>query len=347
MPRAELKSRLQAVDTSAVKDRGLRRRFEKIRAKQGGFTLLELLVVVAIMAAIASTATFFLQDTDRRQAAGAHVTMMDQIARGILQFQKLNNAKLPDNWDSLMASDDGESFAGVEPLAILSEDLTQYIRPLSVGGGATDLVPVVQSLRDAGITKVRLVNSSGPTVTGAFGKAADGTTDLTCANDDDDPLEEGGEGIRAVIDSKANDVTPQNIFRTNGANGCGGATNVALAETVGSDGSVTAAADDLDLMEWYGNMQRVGVPLETTAAGADPTLIAFGVGADATLFNNAKIGSLSTPPIYRHVESHEYNRFIVLFNVTNGGPATLQAIIDGAGDTKDEELGELDGVRPT
>ena len=341
MPRAELKSRLQAVDVGAVKGRGLRRKFEKIRNKEGGFTLLELLVVVAIMAAIASTATFFLQDTDRRQAAGAHVTMMDQIARGILQFQKLNNAKLPDNWDSLMASTNGTTFAGAAPLAILSGDLMQYITPLS--GGSADNVAVVQSLYDAGITKVRLVNSAGPTTAGAFGKAADGSTDLTCDNSDVDALEEGGEGIRAVIDSKANDVTPQNIFRTNDANGCGGATNVSLVGTFGSDGEVATVATDLDLMEWTGNMQRVGVPIEATA----PTLIALGVGPDSTLFNTAKIGSLSAPPVYRHVESHEYNRFIVLFNVSNGGPATLQAIIDGAGDTKDEELGELDGVRPT
>ncbi|MBL8425817.1 MAG: hypothetical protein JNK06_20355 [Candidatus Accumulibacter phosphatis] len=44
----------------------------------------------------------------------------------------------------------------------------------------------------------------------------------------------------------------------------------------------------------------------------------------------------------------EYNRFIVLWNVsTTGGQATFQAIVDGAGDTKDEELGEVDNVRRT
>ncbi|MDR2261102.1 MAG: prepilin-type N-terminal cleavage/methylation domain-containing protein, partial [Azoarcus sp.] len=47
MSKTELQTTLQSVDASAVKGRGLRRRFEKIRNKQGGFTLLELLVVVA------------------------------------------------------------------------------------------------------------------------------------------------------------------------------------------------------------------------------------------------------------------------------------------------------------
>jgi prepilin-type N-terminal cleavage/methylation domain-containing protein len=341
MPKAELKSKLQAVDASAVKGRGLRRRFEKIRAKQGGFTLLELLVVVAIMAAIASTATFLLQDTDRRAAAGAHVTMMDQVARGILQFQKLNNAKLPDNWDSLFASEDGISFDDATPLAILSGDLLQSISQRAITSAAAD-VAILQSLNDAGITKVRVVNNSAS----ADGVATDGTA-LTCDNTDDTSLENGGKGIRAVIDSKANDVTPQNIFRTEDANGCGGDENVDLALGIDANGNVTGPAANLHLMEWTGNMQRVGVPLEVSVADAEPTLIAFGIGPDATLFDSAKIGSLYTPPVYRHVESHEYNRFIVLFNVSNNGPATLQAIIDGAGDTKDEELGEVDGVRPT
>jgi prepilin-type N-terminal cleavage/methylation domain-containing protein len=344
MSRSELKSTVQSLDTSAVKGRGLRRRFERIRNKQGGFTLLELLVVVAIMAAIASTATFFLHDTDRRAAAGAHVAMMDQLTRGILQYQKLHNGRLPNNWDSLLVSDDGVSFTGAAPLKILSPDLYagDPANPANIDLPATafvaaELNAIAQSLYDSGITRVRVVNVAA--TDSEWGNSI-GTTPvaLTCANDTTS-FEDGGAGIRAVIESKSNDVTPQNIYRPLAANGCGGASHVPLGTATA--GVVTADPLWKPLI-WRGSPLRVGVAVDAAA----PTLVAFGVGPDSTLFDAARTGSLSAPPIYRHVDYYEYNRFIVLFNVSNG-PATLQAIIDGAGDTKDEELGELDGVRPT
>ena len=74
------------------------------RASHGscaGFTLLELLVVVAILAAIAGTATIALQDTDARASAAAHVAMMDELNKGVRTFRVLNKNALPNNFDSL------------------------------------------------------------------------------------------------------------------------------------------------------------------------------------------------------------------------------------------------------
>lgn len=142
-------------------------------------------------------------------------------------------------------------------------------------------------------------------------------------------------GIRAIINSKTNDVTSQNIFRPDTANGCGAAASA----------TINVAGGDA-LLAWAGGNDRVN------AASTD-VLIAFGVGPDSTLFQSAQYGALTNTPIYRHVEGNEYNRFVALFNVTSdstkptNGKATFQAIIDGAGDTKDEELGEFDNVRPT
>jgi prepilin-type N-terminal cleavage/methylation domain-containing protein len=331
MPKAALKAKLQGLDVSAVKGRSLKRQFEKIRNKAGGFTLLELLVVVAILAAIAGTATIMLQDTDRKGAAAAHVAMMDELSKGIQTFRVLNGGLYPDIWDSLLgdkglalttpttAADATTIQKGLS--AILSDDL--------VGNLGTDTLGQdgLKALHQVGITRVRELRSD----TGCLDAA-----------------------IREHVANKDNDVTPQNIYRP-GENGCGKPGHSPLKKD-----SVVAV--------WTGGDQRVGLPI-LPAGGTPSRLVAFGVGADSTLFEPARIGALSNVPVYRHVASDEYNRFIVLFNLnpvvevvsvatagesepevtlrSAGGQASFQAIIDGAGDTKDEELGEVDNVRPT
>jgi prepilin-type N-terminal cleavage/methylation domain-containing protein len=341
LSRAELKSRLDEIDVSAVRGRSLKRRFEAIRGKkQGGFTLLELLVVVAILAAIAGTATIMLQDTDRKGMAAAHVAMMDELSKGIATYRVLNGGAYPDVWDSLIqdsaASTTGGTLADGKPLSILNADLQDTLA-FAIAEGARKLDATdVAKFQNSGIRRVRVVGAV------ASHKGADWTLD--CGS------------IEALVLDKGHDVTPQNIFQPVAANGCGYAVHHELA------------ANDV-VATWAGAPERIGLP--STAIVGD--VVAFGVGPDSTLFNASNIGALSTVPVYRHNASGEYNRFIVLWNLNptvdeftedkngdgtaddsgyisksvGGGQVAFQAIIDGAGDTKDEELGEVDNVRST
>ncbi len=130
LSKAELKTKIESIDASAVKGRGLRRKLETMKRKQGGFTLLELLVVVAILAAIAGTATTMLQDTDRKGAAAAHVAMMDELSKGIQTFRVLNQGNYPDKWDSLMRSADGTLTAATIATEILEGDATSGLESM-------------------------------------------------------------------------------------------------------------------------------------------------------------------------------------------------------------------------
>lgn len=314
MTKAELKSKIQSIDASAVKGRAMRRQLAGMKKKEGGFTLLELLVVVAILAAIAGTATIMLQDTDRKGAAAAHVAMMDELSKGIQTFRVLNQGVYPDNFDSLLMNGSASlaSAAAIDTPASITAG-TNFISADLLGQmtASTLLAADVSALKEVGITRARVLNPAA---------TPNGGTNTDCAT---------GAAIRALLSSKVGNTTPQNIFRAPTANGCGHITDATL--TAGDAAYVWNSANNL----------RV-------SASAGDKLIAFGIGPDSTLFNPSTIGALSNVPVYRHVLPTEYNRFIVLFNVSaTGGQATFQAIIDGAGDTKDEELGEVDNVRKT
>lgn len=302
MTKAELKSKIQSIDESAIKGRALRRQLAGMKKKEGGFTLLELLVVVAILAAIAGTATIMLQDTDRKGAAAAHVAMMDELSKGIQTYRVLQNGDYPNIWDSLLQSADG-TLTAAAPLEILATGANLAASTLATAAE-------VAALANVGIDAVRVVSE------GADGCAAGTIDDL-------------------IVD-KSNNVVAQNIYKLalgtvaagTRSGGCGVATNAALAL-------------NSPVMVWAGGHSRVN-------ADATHKLVAFGAGPDSTLFDANRIGALSNVPVYRHVANNEYNRFVVLFDVTApGAQATFHAIIDGAGDTKDEELGEVDNVRRT
>jgi hypothetical protein len=122
---------------------------------------------------------------------------------------------------------------------------------------------------------------------------------------------------------------------------------------------------------WTGGQERLtGQPADAAVVEYDGTnlatatgkaYLAVGLGPASTLFNANDLGGMTSVPVYRHVSETEYNRFIAIFDIGSfadvagaaaggivaGDQAVLVTIVDGAGDTKEEELGEWDGTRNT
>lgn len=334
-----LLKRFRKIDVEAIQDESLRAQARKLKGKQGGFTLLELLVVVAILAAIAGTATIALQDTDARASAAAHVAMMDELNKGIHTFRVLRKNNFPNNFDSMLGVDlttDGDAGAAVYPLNDLIAHEDAGTLPLTAAA--------IANLNDIGITALQYLD---------YGNAADldgdtVTTDCQAAN------------IVDTISQRDNAVVANNIFMTPDANGCGASQTLVPGDQV---------------LVWSGGYERVmgaaGVPFDagagvvhatpgaavTAADAGDPVLMMVGVGPSSTLFNTNDLGGMTTVPVYRHVGATQYGRFAALFNIgefTGAAAAynindqvTFITVIDGAGDTKEEELGEWDGTRNT
>ncbi|MGL1958376.1 MAG: type II secretion system GspH family protein [Colwellia sp.] len=340
-------NQIQASDIANVNDSELKSKFLKLKAaKQAGFTLLELLVVVAILAAIAGTASIALQDTDARASAAAHVAMMDELNKGIRTFRVLNKNTLPTNFDSLISTTTAQD--GATGAAQLSVSAIGDIALMTVTDGVGGI------LHGGGITGLRYVQvpaDSAAAVTASMDPADDGD----CSD------------IEALIASRGNAVVAGNIFMSPTANGCGYTTTFST-----STGDYAAPTTQPSIAIWTGGAERIigadgegfdGTTIATTAgvisAGVAeaPVMMAVGLGPSSNLFNANDLGGMTTVPVYRHVSETEYNRFTALFNIGTvnsssdgidvADQVTLAAIVDGAGDTKEEELGEWDGTRNT
>lgn len=335
----ELVKKFSTVEVNDIQDAKLRTQAKKLKSKQGGFTLLELLVVVSILAAIAGTATIALQDTDARASAAAHVAMMDELNKGIRTFRVLNKNTLPTNFDSLVqttAATDGSTGA-----ARLTVSAIEDVALIDLQADAAE------TLNAGGINALRYVN-----VDATFDPADAGN----CAD------------VEALIGSRGNAVVAGNIFMSPTANGCGYTFAIEDQDAV-TDGFQFTAIPKVAI--WTGGYERVlgqaGQTFDTTAPTTDgsaftagvvgaPVLMAVGMGPSSSLFNANDLGGMTSVPVYRHVSETQYNRFVGLFNIGTLLTATtwetsdqvvLTAIIDGAGDTKEEELGEWDGTRNT
>ncbi|AFL72263.1 type II secretion system protein [Thiocystis violascens] len=337
-------------------------RLQSRRAKRGqkGFTLLELLVVVAILAAIAGTATIALQDTDARASAAAHVAMMDELNKGIATYRVLNRNVLPSDWDSLLQ---------VTTVPTLTNGATDDV---ITGAEWYDMV----AFDKADFTITALPNSAAA---GMFAGGIEGLR-YVAKNSSFTPEDSSGKTCatpEALILARTNAVVPGNIYLSPDANGCGFSYNF---PNDGSDFSATAyGTTGLDVAIWTGNYERIlgssgALSGSGTVPAGKPIMMAVGIGPSSTLFKNGTLGSMTSVPVYRHVSGAEYNRFIALFQVGTTTEATVDAgsgavsdgaigatlptweaadqvnlvtVIDGAGDTKEEELGEWDGSRNT
>lgn len=285
------------------------------------FTLLELLVVMAILAAVAGTASIALKDTDARAAAAAHVAMMDQLNKGIRSYRVLQKNTLPTRFDGLLTT----TFADPGVLGFtIADDAAIAVIPTGV----------LQIMLDGGIDALMYIDNTSAS----------------------DPADAGDcSDLNALINSRGNAVVAGNIFLPAVANGCG----TALPFDADADGEADAT---LSGVFWIGGTTRLtgqDNPSGTDVYDADDNYVYLitGIGPASTLFDANTLGGMTTVPVYRHVAADEYGRFMAVWNVgTYGGgdgsiiagdQCELVAIVDGALDTKEEELGEWDGTRNT
>lgn len=292
---------------------------------QRGFTMLELLVVVAILAIIAGGLLVAYDGLEKKSALAEASHGIAGLDGAVRNFTSLRGTA-PDNLDSMLAATpvDGTqspaTITGGADIASMSSSLLGKITPTALTAAQRS------ALIKAGITKLRYIDAAGnvdtcaPTCTLATLDAA---------------------GVAGVVGNISKTDIPNRLFDIP-RDGTG--------RNRGRGYSHTLAALDM-VQVWDAGVGGIN-NLKVGAAATD-VLIAFGLGNNSTItsVDDTAVGDthLAQAPVYPDVKKSEYGRYVLLYNVGPSGldftKARLQAVVDAKGDFLDEELAEYSGQK--
>lgn len=328
-----------------------------------GFTLLELLVVVAILAIIAGAAIGAYDGFEVLSANKEASRTIASVDNSVRMFTTTKGSS-PNKLDSLVAANPGScttsnvcSTVSVATANSLLQNMTSSIK------GKLLYVPLTSSqattLANAGINALRYVSEPG--------NDADCTpADTACtANTLTNVVAANGSANPQVANITHVDI-PNRVFDTPAS--ASAIRGRGFEAPLGTGMPVAIWAPGAGAFNVYkvggnaGNLQgsatspvtNYGACTTPGDAGADTdVLVAVGLGNNASMYDFSDeaqgTASLSGAPTYPRAAKNEYSRYVLLYNVgscTNPlKKARLEAVVDARGDFLDEELAEASGQK--
>ena len=291
-----------------------------------GFTLLELLVVVAILAIIGGGLLVAYDQVDDRAAEGAAAHTLAVLDKAVRTYTATER-QAPNGLDSLIATDSTDVQGSPEKVAVL---------PSKLLGTKTLLVALTQGQLDAligaGMTDLRFIDTAGnDPANPAPGTGATATLGINDA-----------DGNAATVGALLDIDIPHRIFETPrpGSN-----------RNRGRGFSHTLAVGD-PVLQWNPSRSGGAGNYDNTKLGADKgdVLLIFGLGNDASIIGAGR-GRTQIPsaPVFGKGRRYEYGRYLLVYNVGPLGlefeTARLQTVLNTHGDFIDEMLAEHGGQK--
>ncbi len=150
----------RAADVSVIKDEKLRAKAHKLQAKQGGFTLLELLVVITLLATLATGALVAYEGIGDQAEAAAGAKNASTLDSSIRNYRAVER-EYPNQWDSLVTNN---TTSGGLALSTLATSTQGFLGSLALVGTTTsgvfnnaDTQAIVDALVSAGIEEVQSI----------------------------------------------------------------------------------------------------------------------------------------------------------------------------------------------
>jgi len=330
----------------------------KLNKKQDGFTLLELLVVVGIIAIIGGAMISSFAGNEQKAARGVATQSIAGIENAVRIFS-VETQRLPNNLESLVCAP--YSLTGDVTTAVWAADalITADSADAVVSGTAANTAAATTAYKFGGESNVAGVGG------GMSKKLAEKFVGTVLTADEAEALNDlGVSSLRyAIAEACDTDAGTTATVTANGVSAVAFGTsteglngidipNQAFADPrpdgttgfklrgVGFEGLVTTGTPVLLWSEGDGgyNNNKVG------AADGD-RLIALGIGQDTDLVGTSTESAFSKAPFYGQVGKDKYAHYIGLFNITDTDNIQLQAVVDARGDFLDEEIAEFQGQK--
>ena len=296
--------------------------------RQAGFTLLELLVIIAILAIVAGALLVAYDDVDDTAAEGVSAMTLASLDQAVRSYTAVERVA-PNRLDSLLSA---AVPTGGAPVDNSDSKLLEILPPkiqaktLAITGLAAWEFAALEA---AGITELRYVD---PLANDLTTPAHGDTVTLTIPDAD---------GSSAVVGPLAEIDIPHRSFETPRPGGKNRGRGYSGLLGVGSP-VVRWNGDRSDGGGWYDNIKLKAAPLDV--------LILLGLGNDATIVG-ATGGrlQLTSAPIFNKGQKGEYSCYILAYNVgSEANPlekAKLQCVLNTHGDFVDEMISEFSGQK--
>ena len=356
---------------------------QKINKKQGGFTLLELLVVVGIIAIIGGAMISSFAGNEDKAARGVATQSLAGVENSIRIFVNTNDT-LPNNLESLVCAPYSATSvvttAVWAPAAVTTNDSADALLTTTADTATSVAAVATTAYKFGGISNVSGIGG------GMSKKLAEKFvgTNLT-AQEVTEFTDRGLLNLRYAIAEACDDdnTTTATLTNVNGTTGPFGDTTTTLADIdipnqafsdprpddatsfkfrgVGFEGDVALAAPVLmwykgsDVTDAAGAVTASGYNNVKIGAGAHDRILAFGIGGDSDLVGPDS--AFGKAPFYGQVGKDKFAHYIGLFNTgtyTHNGTAwvipgsssvNIQAVVDARGDFLDEEFAEFAGQK--
>ncbi|HVY60784.1 MAG TPA: hypothetical protein VHF22_03985 [Planctomycetota bacterium] len=286
-------------------------RSTRARRATGGFTLLEIVVVLGILVLLANLVLGKLDILQLKANKGAAIANMTGVARYVSTYRSLTSF-YPDRWDALCDSAGNPRVPGDQTSGVIGMD--------------PQLIGLPASIEPSGEPK----KLSFATI--ASLAAAAGATD-------------GGEGAVRSIQRVGISTLCYDDLGTDGTMGdhftvTGTASTASFIATIDpADGDGQAIINHLYPNPAGDSAVPAGKILMVVGLGKYSTLIGAGSGAQA------QASLLTDVPTYSNTnQTQYYNRYLVVFEVDAGGSrARMVEVLGGDGDQTTDETGDYYG----